>query len=109
MKITKTVKASKYIKFQIIDGKKTLGRGFLYLIYNDLHKKPYGLMEDIFVHESQRGKGLGTQLVQMIIAEAKKRKCYKLIATSRHSNLGAHKLYDKFGLKRHGIEFRMDF
>jgi hypothetical protein len=45
----------------------------------------------------------------MIIKEAKKLGCYKLIATSRHSNLGAHKLYAKLGLKKHGLEFRLDF
>lgn len=108
MKITKTLQSSKAIKFEIKDGKKQLGRGFLYLIKNGLHKEPYGLMEDIFVDESQRGKGLGTLLVSAMIAEAKKRKCYKLIGTSRHSNKGAHKLYTKLGLNKHGVEFRID-
>ena len=109
MKIIKIQKTTKAIKFEIKDGKNILGRGFLYLIYNNLHKKPYGLLEDVFVSEHARGQGLGTKIILKIIAEAKNRKCYKLIATSRHSNKGAHRLYAKLGLKKHGAEFRMDF
>lgn len=108
MKLTKSVKQSKAIKLEIKDGKKQLGRAYLYLIYNGLHKRPYGLLEDLFVAESQRGKGLGSRLVLEAIKEAKKRKCYKIIGTSRFSNLAAHRLYTKLGLKKHGAEFRLD-
>lgn len=85
-----------------------VGRGFLYLLHNDLHTKPFGLMEDIFVEEAFRGRGYGEKITQALIEEAKKCGCYKLICTSRFSNELAHHLYEKMGFKKHGNEFRMD-
>ena len=44
----------KSIKFYIEDDGKEVARAYLYIIKNDLHKEPFGLMEDVFVDESQR-------------------------------------------------------
>lgn len=76
---------------------------------NDLHKVPFGLLEDLFVDEGARGKGIGTALINDAIKLAKKKSCYKLIATSRHRRKGVHELYRRLGFRNHGIEFRMDF
>ncbi len=65
-------------------------------------------MEDVFVDKKLRGQGIGTILVKKIIAEAKKNKCYKLIATSRHKRPRVHAFYEKLGFKNHGLEFRVD-
>lgn len=86
-----------------------IARGFLYLLHNNLHAEPFGLMEDVFVEEAFRGKGFGEKITKAIIEEAKKNGCYKLICTSRFSNERAHHLYEKLGFKNHGNEFRMDF
>ncbi len=86
-----------------------IGRGFLYLMYNDLHKEPFGLIEDVFVDEQYRGQGLGTRLVEAIIEEAKERKCYKLLCTSRYAREKVHAWYKKLGFEDYGKEFRMNF
>ncbi len=86
-----------------------IGRAFLYLMRNDLHKRPFGLMEDVWVEEKFRGQKIGTHLVQKMIALAKAQGCYKLIATSRHSRTRVHQLYKKLGFQNHGLEFRIDF
>lgn len=91
------------------DNGQEVGRAYLYLIFNNLHTKPYGLLEDVFVDDNQRGKGLGTKLVTEIIAEAKARGCYKLIATSRHAREQVHDWYKKLGFEEYGVEFRMNF
>jgi len=65
-------------------------------------------LEDVFVDENLRGRGLGMQIINAIIKEAKRNKCYKIVATSRHSRPKVHRLYEKLGFKNHGIEFRMD-
>jgi len=88
---------------------KEVGRAFLYLLKNDLHDHPYGIVEDVYVEESLRGQGVGTELVNELIEEAKRLNCYKLIATSRHERPKVHALYEKLGFKNHGLEFRMDF
>lgn len=109
MKIEKEIKKDCYaVKITAKDSGKEVGRAYLYLIYNDLHKEPYGLLEDVFVDESQRGNGLGTKLVGEIVAEAKACGCYKLIATSRHSRDKVHAWYEKLGFKNYGEEFRLE-
>jgi len=107
--ISKKEIRSKAIKFEYKKDGTVVGRAYLYLIQNELHNEIYGLMEDVFVEESSRGKGLGTELVNAVVAEAKTQKCYKLIATSRFENTTVHELYKKLGFKEHGKEFRMEF
>ncbi len=86
-----------------------VGRAYIYLMYNDLHDQPFGLMEDVYVDESYRGKGVGSELAKQVIELAKEANCYKLIATSRTSRLQVHELYQRLGFTQHGVEFRIDF
>jgi len=97
------------VKFYILQNDKEVARARLYLLYNDLHPEPFGLMEDVFIDETLRGKGYGSKLVNAVLEEARKRGCYKLICTSRHAKLHAHKFYEKLGFKNYGIEYRIDF
>ena len=85
-----------------------LGRAYLYIITNDLHSCPYGLLEDLFVRPSARKQGVGTKLVNKAIKQAKSNRCYKIIATSRYARARVHKLYQRFGFKDYGKEFRLD-
>ncbi len=110
MNIEKSVRNNiEAIKLTATEDGKIAGRAFLYLIYNDLHEEPYGLLEDVFVEEAFRSRGLGTVLVKAVIEEAKARKCHKLIGTSRHSRTEVHEWYKKIGFADYGLEFRMDF
>jgi len=97
------------IKFYIEKEGKEIARAYLYILKNDLHKQPFGFMEDVFVEESFRGQGFGTKLVEQLIIVAKKIGCYKLICTSRFSKPKVHELYKRLGFKEHGKEFRIDF
>ena len=108
MDIHKTQATSQRIKVEIKQENKTIAWAYLYLIYNENHNEPYGLMENVFVEEEFRGRGIGAKLVNEIITEAKLNNCYKLIGQSRHSNQKAHKLYGELGFKNHGLNFRMD-
>lgn len=85
-----------------------IAHAYLYLIKNDLHEQPYGLMEDVFVGEGYRGSGIGTKIIEALIQKAKEEKCYKLIGTSRKENKRVHVLYKKIGFQEWGREFRMD-
>jgi len=107
--IHRIAKNSRATKFEIKQGKKIIGRVYLYVIKNDLHKHSYGLLEDLFVDGAARGQGLGKTLLHAAIAEAKKRKLYKLVGTSRMTRTEVHSFYEKEGFKKYGFEFRMDF
>lgn len=102
--------ASKGIRFSICaESGHEIARAFLYILHNDLHKQPFGFMEDVFVDDRKRGLGLGTILVTAIIKMARQQNCYKLIATSRHTRPKVHELYKDLGFEDHGNEFRITF
>ena len=109
MNITSKSIQEKGVKLSVLENGVEVGRAFVYFLHNDLHEHPFGFLEDVFVEESQRGKGYGKSLVARAIEEAQKAGCYKLICTSRYTREEVHSLYTKAGFKDHGKEFRMDF
>lgn len=96
------------IKITVEENNDQVGRAYLYMIYNDLHEEPYGLLEDVKVQEDYRGQGIGTKLVNKVIEEAENQGCYKLLATSRDSRPKVHDWYEKLGFENYGREFRLD-
>ena len=109
MEITKHTAKSDGTRFSIQRNGREVARAYLFLMTNDLHSTPFGLLEDVFVDNSLRGEGLGRTIVNAIIEEAKARGCYKLIATSRYSRTSVHELYQRIGFEEHGKEFRINF
>jgi len=103
----KEISAKGIIFSAIVDGKK-VGRSYLYLMHNDLHQRPFGLIEDVYVNESFRGQKIGTKLIEAMILEAKIRDCYKLIMTSRYNRPKVHELYYKLSFTDWGKEFRLN-
>lgn len=87
---------------------KEIARIFIYFIRNDLHEKPYALLEDLYVQEEFRSQGYGASMVQAALKEAKKSGCYKVIATSRYAREYVHQLYLKLGFQDYGKEFRLN-
>ena len=108
MKITTNEVAARGIKFAVVENDREVARAYLYLMHNDLHTKPFGLLEDVYVIENKRGEGLGTKLVEQLMEEAKNQECYKLIATSRKSRPKVHQLYKRLGFEEYGLEFRIN-
>ena len=96
------------IRLSAVENGEELGAMYLYLIRNDSHKEPYGLLEDLLVKEEHRKKGIGSMLVNEAIAEAKRLSCYKVLGTSRMTREEVHHFYEKLGFKKYGYEFRMD-
>jgi len=96
-------------RFSVVRDGEEVGRAYLYVMTNDLHSKPFGLMEDVWVSPDYRGRHIGTELVKAIIAQAREQQCYKLIATSRHCRPEVHTLYKRLGFTDRGVEFRIDF
>ncbi len=109
MEKNKTIERRAYaVKITVEEAGQEVGRVYLYVLYNDLHTEPFGLVEDLFVSEASRSQGLGKQLIEMAIAEAKQQQCYKLICTSRGGRDQLHEWYKKLGFEEWGSEFRMD-
>lgn len=101
---------SKGIKFYVNDAEgKEVGRGYLFLMTNELHDTPFGYIEDVYVDESCRGQGIGSNIVKEMIIKAKELNCYKLLITARYSKPRVRELYQKLGFKDWSTVFRMDF
>ncbi|MBI2666574.1 GNAT family N-acetyltransferase [Candidatus Woesearchaeota archaeon] len=96
-------------RFSLTEKGKEVARGFLYILQNDLHKEPFGFLEDVYVREEYRGKGNGEKIVRAAIREAKRQGCYKLVGNSRNSREQTHMFYKKMGFQDYGKEFRMEF
>jgi GNAT superfamily N-acetyltransferase len=107
--MTRSEFATTAIRFSEVESGQEIGRIYLYILTNDLHAEPYGLLEDLFVSEAYRQKGIGKKLVTAAIAEAQSRGCYKLLATSRHERTEIHAWYERLGFVDYGKEFRMNF
>ena len=108
MKVDREDRTARGIRFSISANGHEVARAYLYVMTNDLHEAPFGLLEDVYVDESQRGSGLGTAIVKEVIAAAHHVGCYKLVATSRASRPKVHELYERLGFAKHGVEFRMN-
>ena len=106
METKRTEFASKAFRFSKLEEDVEIGRAYLFIIRNDLHKKPYGLLEDVFINENYRGKGVATELVQEVIREAQRQECYKLICNAK---IGVHGLYTQLGFRVSDLGLRMDF
>lgn len=98
-----------YLRISAQENGMEIGHAFLYFIRNNLHEQPYAYLEDVFVVEQFRSQGTGTILLREIMDEARMRGCYKIIATSRTERQFIHDWYEKFGFKKYGLEFRLDF
>jgi len=110
MQIKKTTEHKAYaIKITAEENGQEIGRVYLYILNNNLHREPFGLVEDLFVEEKQRGKGIGTELMQAVIAEARELCCYKLIGQSRYMRDDLHRFYERLGFTDYGKNFRIDF
>jgi predicted GNAT family N-acyltransferase len=96
------------VKFFVLEKNKEIARAYLYIIKNELHKQPFGLIEDVFVVDENKGAGLSSQLINEIMKFAEKKKCYKIIMTSRYSRPDLHKIYQDLGFNDYGKEFRID-
>ena len=97
------------IKLEYVLEGEVVGRAYLVLVQNELHPEPYALLEDVFVKEEYRGRGIGKEIVRKAIEKARELGCYKIIATSRFEREKVHRFYESLGFKKWGFEFRIDF
>lgn len=80
----------------------------LVFVHNPVKCKDYGLIEGLYVNKKYRRKKIATKLLEELMYKAAEFGCYKVIATSRFEREYVHKLYEKYGMKKWGYEFRLD-
>lgn len=94
-------------KYSFEENNQEVARGLLYVLKDDAHKEPFGLMSDIHVKSKYREKGYGTKIVKHIIQQAKDKGCYKLMLSSKESR-GLESWYLNLGFKKHSTTYRIN-
>ena len=106
METTRKEIQSKAISFAIKKDGQQIARASLFIITSEVGNPPYGLLEDVFVHEDHRGQGYGKQVVNLVIEEAKNQGCRKIRGTSRKHREEVHAMYEKMGFEKYGYAFK---
>jgi len=101
----KSILASESIHFFVaeVDNKQIGG-----MLTIATYKTPSGIkvwIEDVVVDESQRGKGIGKELMLFAIGYSKSLGAKDIRLTSRPSRIAANELYLKLGFKKHETNF----
>lgn len=69
---------------------------------------PSGIVEDVVVHPSWQGKGVGKQMMEFAMKCCRERGCYKLVLSSNLKREVAHRFYESLGFKKHGYSFTIE-
>lgn len=90
----------KYNAFVVFVDDKAAGFVVYFLTYATFSAKPTLFIEDIFVGEAYRGKGIGKSIFDHCIEEAKDKKCGRIDFAVLDWNQPAIDFYEKIGAER---------
>ncbi|HMQ67603.1 MAG TPA: GNAT family N-acetyltransferase [Ignavibacteria bacterium] len=88
--------------FVAMDTETNSGMGFvqLYPAFSSVFMKRIWILNDLFVHEDHRKKGVAESLIMASKGLAEKTDAKGLILETHSTNHSAQKLYDKIGFKK---------
>lgn len=87
---------------------RVIGTLVLVVVQNLAHRgQPWAIVENVAVHESARGQGLGTLLMEEAVRRARGARCYKLVLSAHQSRSDSHRLYQRLGLAQTHLGFEM--
>ncbi|MBE0431695.1 MAG: GNAT family N-acetyltransferase [Dehalococcoidia bacterium] len=73
-----------------------------------LHRSPSGLVDELVVAESYRGRGIGRQLVLAAVERCRGLGCCELEVSTEKTNTRAREFYRKCGLEERGVLLELD-
>ncbi len=72
------------------------------------YPKPIAELDELFVLEEFREKGIGKELLNSIEEKAQALDCYRLFIESNYKHETAHKFYESLGYTNYGYHFIKD-
>jgi GNAT superfamily N-acetyltransferase len=97
-----------YHLFVAVLDEKVVGTFALLIMDNLAHQgTPSGVVEDVVVSATHRGRGIGRLMMDFARARCAERGCYKMALSSNLKRERAHQFYDNLGFERHGYSFRI--
>jgi GNAT superfamily N-acetyltransferase len=88
-----------HARLALLDGV-PIGYLAFYFTYSTFLAKPTLFLEDIFILEEHRKKGIGRELFRFCVREAKARGCGRMEWTALDWNTPAHRFYESMGGKK---------
>ncbi|KAI0567157.1 Acetyltransferase (GNAT) [Gracilaria domingensis] len=90
-----------------VEGDRVLGTGSILIEPKFIRGgSPAGHIEDVVMHSSLRGKGVGKQIIERLVGHAKEKGCYKVVLDCGEYNVP---FYEKCGLKQMGRQMAIYF
>ena len=87
---------------------RVIGSLVLVVVANLAHRgQPWAVIENVAVHASVRGQGIGTLLLEEAVRRARGARCYKVVLSAHQSRTEAHRLYRKLGLQQTHLGFEL--
>ncbi|MEV6163158.1 GNAT family N-acetyltransferase [Streptomyces sp. NPDC052052] len=65
------------------------------------------IIEGVRVHSSERGHGLGTQLIEWAVDESRRQSCHLVQLTSDLTRTDAHRFYERLGFTGSHVGFKL--
>ena len=86
-----------------------IGTYALLVMHNLAHQgTPSAIVEDVVVSESHQSQGIGREMMQHAMRQAREAGCYKLVLSSNQQRERAHAFYESLGFARHGYSFQIE-
>jgi GNAT superfamily N-acetyltransferase len=93
----------------VVEDVKALGFTQLYPSFSSASMKPIWILNDLFVVDSARRRGVGVQLLLAAREHARQTGAVRLELSTAISNVTAQSLYEKLGWRRDTTFFRYEF
>ncbi len=109
--LSERIKKNESVIFLAIDEKTNEGMGFvqLYQAFSSVSMKRLWILNDLFVHEDYRMKGVAEALIEKSKELAVQTDSKGLILETHKTNVSAQKLYNKTGFTKDDDYFRYYF
>jgi len=73
-----------------------------------LHRGLSGLIDELIIAKSYRGKGIGKQLLLSVIKKSRQLGCCEVEVSTEKTNIKAREFYRQYGFTERGVLFEMD-
>jgi len=73
-----------------------------------LHRGLSGLIDEIIIDKSCRGKGIGKQLLSSAIEKSRQLGCCEVEVSTEKTNIKAREFYRQYGFAERGVFFEID-
>ncbi len=73
-----------------------------------LHRGLSGLIDELIVAKSYRGKGIGRQLLSSAIKKSRQLGCCEVEVSTEKTNIKAREFYKQYGFTERGVLFEID-